>query len=137
MAAGTPYSAKNAKVRVNGQVLYAAEWEVTPETNWLDTSNFEGAGFETQVAGLRKCEVTIRGWWDGGRNMHDTPLSIQDGTELANVRCHIADTTSPYWSFPLLDVVGVPVTAQVAEKVMYEFRGKAQGSFTYPTGNVA
>lgn len=136
MAAGTPLSAKNAKVRVNGQTLYAAEWEVEPESTWQDTSNFEGAGFEEQVACLRKAMVTISGWWDSGKNMHDAPLSIQDGQLLTNVKCYVSGTDGPFWSFAKFSVVGVPVTAKVGDKIMYRLRGKAQGEFIYPTGNV-
>ena len=39
MAAGTPLSAKNAKVRINGAVLFNTKWTATPESAMLDTSN--------------------------------------------------------------------------------------------------
>ena len=52
MAAGTPLSAKNCKVRINNTVLYNSKWTATPESAMLDTSNMEGAGFEDQIGGL-------------------------------------------------------------------------------------
>ena len=139
MAAGTAYSAKNAKVRIGTTVYYAQVWEVDPESTYDDTSNFEGAGFENQVACLRKCTFTVDGWWDGGANPFDfaTDIKIQDGQTLASVKLYVSDTTGPFWSFPSAHVLAVKMVANVAQKLTLNMRCKAAGTFTYPTGNVA
>lgn len=137
MALPVPLSAQDAKVRVGGQILVAAAWDVNPESALLPVNNFEGGGYEDDIHGLRRCEVTIEGWWDSANNMHDAPMSIQDNSVLTNVKLYVADTDGPYWDFPKLNVRGVPMTARVEDRVLYRLVGKAKGTFTYPTGNVA
>lgn len=132
---GTPLSAKDAKVRINGNTLFAAKWDVNPETNWLDTTNFESGGYEEQTQGLTKCEVTIEGWYDADTNMHESPLLIFDGASLSNVKLHLVGTSSPYWSFPDLSVKSVPISSEVAGLVHYRLIGKGNGIFYYPSGN--
>src|SRR6476620_1937908 len=140
MAAGTPFSAKNTVVRVAGTVLYQSEWEVDPETDWDPANAADGlgaGGWKVNVACLTGAEVTLAGWWDAGANMHDAPLSITAGNLLANVRLYINGVGSPNWYFPLFEVLGVPMTVRVENKILYRIRGRNHGTFSYPTGNAA
>ncbi len=137
MAAGTPLSAKNCKVRINENVHYATKWDIKPESALLDTSNFEGAGFETQIYGLRKCEITIEGWYDAGANPYDSPMNLQDGISLTNLKLYISGTSGPYWLVPSASLRTPPMTSDVKEKVMFRLELKANGAFYYPTGNAA
>jgi hypothetical protein len=132
---GTPLSAKNAVIRIGTTKFYGSEWTVTPETAWDDTTNFEGNGYENQVACTRKCTVTMTAFWDRGQNPHDSPPGFQDGQELVNVYLYTNGINSPAWIFPLFDVIGVPVAAKVKEKLAITINGKAQGQFSYPTGS--
>lgn len=135
MAAGTPLSAKNCKVRINNAVLYNAKWTATPESAYLDTSNMEGGGFEDQIAGLRKLDVHLEGWWDAGANPYDSPLNLLDGQVVSFV-LYTSDTGSPAWSGTAL-VKGMPMTADVKDAIRYTIDMKAKGSFNTPTGNAA
>jgi hypothetical protein len=135
MPVGVPLSAKNAAIRVGATIFVGSEWNVNPETAWDDTTNFESNGFETQVACTRKCTGTFVAFWDRGQNPHDNPPGFIDGQELANVRLYMNGVGSPFWSFPLLDIVGVPVVAKVKEKMAITINWKAQGSWNYPTGS--
>src|SRR5262245_51429499 len=134
---GRPLSARNAMVRIGGTTLFAASWDVEPETELLDSSSFECGGFEEQVSGLTRNRVTIEGWWNGLANMHDAPLQIVTGRTLTNVVCYINQVGSANWSFAFMQVASVSVSARVAEKIMYRLQGKADGTFSYPTGAVA
>lgn len=132
---GTPLSAKNASVRIDGNICYAEEWDVEPEAALIEGNSFEGGGYESDIFGLIKATVTIKFWWDAGANPYDSPLSIQVATVLSNVRCFMAGPSSPGWSFPLLNVMGTPHVASVKDKHMVTLKGKGKGSFSYPTGN--
>ena len=135
MAAGTPLSAKNAKVRVNGSTLYAVKWDVDPTSDMLDISNFEGGGYRNFIEGLKQATVTVEGWWDGGANPFDVPLSIKNGSILTNFRCYVSDTTGPYWDFPSAIVEGTPMSADVGMEIKWRFTVRAKGTYTFPTGN--
>jgi hypothetical protein len=135
MAAGTPLSAKNCKVRINNTVLYNSSWTATPETAMLDTSNMEGGGFEDQIGGLRKLEVHIEGWWDAGANPYDPPLNLTDG-QVVSFILYTNDVNSPNWSGTAL-VKGMPMKAEVKDLIKYTVDMKAKGYFHTPTGNAA
>jgi hypothetical protein len=135
MAAGTPLSAKNCKVRINSAVLYNAKWTATPETAYLDTSNMEGAGYEDQIGGLSKLDVHIEGWWDAGANPYDGPLDLQDG-EVVDFVLYTNDLGSPNWSGTAL-VKGMPMTSDVKDAIKYTLDMKAKGEFLYPEGDAA
>jgi hypothetical protein len=135
MAAGTPLSAKNCKVRINGAVLYNSKWQATPETALLDTSNMEGAGLEDCIAGLRKLDIHIEGWWDAGANPYDAPLSLQDG-QIVSFVLYTNDIGSPNWSGTGL-VKGMPMTADVKDLIKFTLELKAKGSFNTPSGDAA
>jgi hypothetical protein len=134
MAAGTPLSAKNCKVRINNSVLFNSKWTATPETAMLDTSNMEGAGFEDQIGGLRKLDVHIEGWWDAGANPYDSPLNLVDG-EVVSFQLFTNDIGSPCWQGNAL-VKGMPMTADVKDLVKYTVDMKAKGVFSTPSGSL-
>lgn len=135
MAAGTPLSAKNCKARFNNQILFCQKWTVKPKSTPLDVSNFEGGGFEDVIGGLRGLEVDFEGWWDGGANMFDAPLDVQDGVTLVNIKLYTNDTGSPYWNIPIALVTSVEQPADVHDRIMYRFSMKCKGGFVYPQGS--
>lgn len=138
MAAGTPYSAHQAVLRVGTTVvLYGTEWDVDPNSAMLEVSNFEGNGFRDFIRGLRQITLTARGWWDGGANMHEGTLGVIDGATLANVRAHTSGTSSPFWSLPSAIVERCRCTARVDDLLRYDATFHGKGAFVAPTGNVA
>ena len=137
VAPGTPLSAKDCIIRIAGITHYAQEWEITPETTYDDTSNFEDDGFESQVACLTRARVRCSGWWDAGANPYDSPLDLQDGNRLADVNFYVTtDLAGPHWEFPLLDIEGAPMTVRVQQKILFSFTAKAQKEFFYISGNI-
>lgn len=132
----TPLSAKNSKARINGNILYNVNWTVTPESDLLDTSNKEGMGYKDYIAGLSGIKVHFEGWWDGGADMYDAPLSVFDGAILQNILLYVDDIGSPAWQLPLAIVGPVPMMADVKDLIKYTFDCNGKGVFIYPTGNV-
>lgn len=138
MAAGTPLSAKDAVVRIASTVHYAMEWEVDPEKNFDDTTNFEGGGFGTQIGCIRNAKFRISGWWDSGANPFDTPLFLYDGYRLNTVRLYLGGASSTvYWLFPYADVLNIVHGSKVDQKVNLTINCKNYGTFSYPTGNAS
>lgn len=128
-----PLSAKNCKVRINATTMFAMKWTATPESAYLDTSNYEGQGFEDQIAGLRKLDVHIEGWWDSNNTQdpYDTPLNLQDGQVVGFV-LYTNDIGSPAWVGTGL-IKGMPMITDVHGRVDYTLDMKAKGSFISPT----
>ncbi len=134
--AGQPLSAKNAKVRIGAFVFFGSNWEVEPETEWPDTSNYESVGFEEQVACFTKCMVTIEGFWDGDQNPHTDPPNFNNGQNISDVSLFISGLGGPAWSFPILSILSTPTKAPVKGLVTISIRGKANGVYLDPVGNV-
>jgi len=131
-----PLSAKFAMARINGNILYNVVWNVTPESDLLDTSNKEGGGFKDYVPGLAGAKIHFEGWWDAHNNMYDAPLNIFNGAYLTNVLLYTTTLSSPYWNFPLVVVGPAPMMADVKDLVKYTFDANAKGVFYYPTGSI-
>lgn len=137
MAAGTAVSAKNAKVRIGSgpTTLYAAEWDAEDTTNWADTTNFESAGFTTQVACIAQGKVNVSGFLDGGQDMFANPPNINAGQNITTLKLYLNGTGAGFYSFPLLSVTSAKVTANVKDDLKYTFSGISNGTYSVPTGN--
>lgn len=135
----TPRSAKNAKVRIGTQILVAKKWTVTPKSDKLDVSNFEGGGFYEFIGGLVQADVEIEFDMDAAAvnatgNNYDIP-NIQPGNNnTAVVKLFLNDTTSPFWSFPNFFIETMPNTADVKQTQQGRLTGSGSGQFLYPTG---
>lgn len=137
MAAGTPLSGKNAKVRVGStNVLYAVEWRVRPMADKLDFSNFEGGGFRDFIAGLVQITLSLSGWTDVGANIYEGNLDLVAGGTLSNVLLYWSGTTGPNWSLPSAFIESMEETARVEDLVRYSGEISGKGTFSYPTGNL-
>ncbi len=138
MAAGVPMAAKFDQVRIGVTAYYAQEWEVTDETNFDDTTNFEGSGFGEQVACIKRARIRINGWWDAGANPFDNPPNIKSGNRLATVKLYLGGVNSSvFWSFPFVDVVSSVHGGRVDQKINLTLELMSFGPFTAPTGNAA
>lgn len=137
----TPFSAKNAKVRIGAgaATVTAKAWNVEPDADELDVSNFEGAGYSDVIAGLINARITIELDLDGqaGANIWDTPPTLRPGTTLSTVRLYVNDTTGPSWLFSSALVLASPNNMNVKEAAKATIRLRAKGSFSYPTGTMA
>lgn len=134
----TPYSAKNAKIRVGAVVLTAKKWTVTPATDALETTNFEGTGFYECVGGITKATVTIELDDDGQANLWDAASNtLRPGGRAATVKLYQNDTTGPFWSFPTLFIEQTPQNADVKQQMQNTIQGVGSGSFLYPTGSAS
>lgn len=134
MAAGTPLSAKAAKVRIGATTMYHTSWDVEDVTNFADTTNFESAGWAEQVACIRQFKVRLSGWLDVGANPFDTP-NISSGQRV-NLNLYYQNTAGPVWAMPTFDIESAKVTANVKEEIKLEITGKTSASATDPTGNL-
>ena len=130
----TPYSAKNAKVRINGTVLTSKKWTVEADGGDNDTSNFEGAGFTDTIGGLKGAVVTIEFDHDSSANMYAAPLSCTPGTTISSNLLYLNDTTSPFWSFPSALVLPGTMSADVSKNMAGTLKFKNKGTFSYPSG---
>lgn len=134
MAAGTPLSAKAAKVRIGATTMYHTSWDVDDAINYADTTNFESAGYAEQVSCIRQAKVRLSGWLDVGANPFDTP-NINVGQQV-NLNLYFQNTAGPVWAFPTFDIETVKVTANVREEIKLEITGMTKGSYVDPTGNL-
>jgi len=140
----TPFSAKNARVRIGGAVFTAKAWVVTPKTDKIDTTNAEGNGFGDAIGGIIEAEISIDDSdWDGQANPYDNPPNLQP-TQVVALRLYLNATAAapavngPFWNFAQALVLEVPTSARVREAVkLPSIKLYGKGQFTYPTGAAA
>lgn len=136
--ASAGFSAKNARVYINGTYLSATKWMVSTKTDELDITNFETTAADNVYAdytfGVKEAEVSVEAVWDASHNPHNSPPNIKSGSVLTNVRLYLdATNLSSYWSFPSFQVFTVSTDAEIRGIVKYTFSGKNKGVFTEPT----
>lgn len=72
MAAGTPFSARNARAKVGDVYLLACKWSAACRSAESDTTTVEGTDprddppvvFADRTSEVRDLEVTLEGFWD-------------------------------------------------------------------------
>lgn len=132
------FSAKNARVQVNGTNLSAIKWMVTAKTDELDISNFETTTpdniFADYTFGLQEAEVQVEAIWDANADPHANPPNIIAGGTITNLKLFLdkVNFASRCWTFPSFQIFTVTVDAEVRGIVKYTFTGKNKGAYTYP-----
>lgn len=137
MAAFTPLSAKNAKVRITVNsttsfVFTAKRWTVSPRVDPLDITNFEGEGFADWLGGIKECEFTIEADYDSLNDPFQDPPDLVAGSIIGPVLLYTDDIPSDHWNFPNVLVVETPMTAAVRELIGITITCKAKGAFMEP-----
>ena len=101
------------------------KWEITLESDALESTGFDTGGFKTNVVGLQGFDGTFTAFKDGA------PLTI--GSEVAAL--FKESTTSTQWWSGQIIVTTVKPTTDVAELVSYEytFVGTGTTGLTIPT----
>ncbi len=132
------YSAKNAMVRAGAgpTTLTSKKWTVTPKAEALDTSNFEGAGFEENITGLRGNGFSIELDDNGALNYFDAGFTA--GAFITNLKLYLNSSSTgtpngPYWLFPSAWIESPAMNADVKSTMGLTITGKGSGTFTYPT----
>jgi len=132
MAAFTPLSAKNAKVRIGSYVLTAKVWRVDPKGDAYDITNFEGGGYADWGSGILEAEFTVEGDWDSANDPYTNPPNLNVGTVISTVNLYTNGTSSASWNFPTALIIATPQNAEVRGYISFAFTAKAKGSFTSP-----
>lgn len=127
----TAYSAKNAKIRLSGSTLTAHAWNVDATGQRLKTTNFESAGAETGITGIRSIKFTIELDDDAQQNTFD--LGITAGVIWASpLLLYENGTSSPFWSiaYPHFETIGM--RANVEDLMKLTITGSGNGVWIYP-----
>lgn len=136
MAAFTPRSAKNAKVRINAMVFVAKKWTVTPKVDKIDTTNFESGGYAASTPGITSCEFTIEADYDAANNPYDLPMNVQPAESASDnlILLYLNDTSGPYWQISLANFWEAPMSADVKGALGISLKGEGSGVYLYPSG---
>ena len=102
------FSAKNARVRINENVVFEGmKWSVSATNPDIDTTNFEGDGYSDVIASISSAEVSVEGFFNPVNNPHLIPSRIVEGITLFQVSLYLDAIILPNlrWFFPLVLVV--------------------------------
>lgn len=133
----TPFSARNASIRINNVVFVAKHWEVKPKTAPADVTNFEGGGYGDAIGTILEADVDIDDAdMDATAMPYNNPPNLIPTTFLENVFLYMAGVASPFWNFPSMLVTDVPNRARVREAMKFSVRLYGKGQFAFPSGVV-
>lgn len=143
LGTGHQRSGKTSRIQVESNTyLTYASWKLSASLKDLETTNFESYNttaaqtFDEGISGALGCDITSGGDWDQGTNAlgSDPPgLFPRDNAGPINYILDRLDAVTP-WAFPYIRIRGATNGADVAGKVAFDFSGKSQGPFTYPSG---
>jgi len=128
----TPLSAKNAQVRIGTSVLTAKKWSVTPKTDALDITNFEGVGYGDYIGGIIDADISIEFDWDSAADSYANPPNLAPTAIVGPVKLYVNTTASAFWNFPLALVVEAPQNAEVRGLITGSVTMKSKGTYTAP-----
>jgi hypothetical protein len=134
MGAGTGFSARNARIRVNDDVVFAGySWKAKMRSPKVDVTSFEDGGFMTVIGTILSAEVSAKGFWSAALNPMVAPSLIVPGTTLANVRFYLDLVGNQLaWFFPAFYVEDVDCDAEVRDGMKFDWNGCGDGIFYRP-----
>jgi hypothetical protein len=126
------FSAKNARVKINGTFYKAMKWAVKVKVDEVDISNFETGGYADYTSGLLEAEISVEGFYDSGNPPYP---NLTPGSILSNVLLYVDFVNIPgsFWSFPSVLVFDTDNDAEARGTVKFSFRGKNKGTFSFPS----
>ena len=130
-------SGKLGRITIGGTIYALNKWDVDPEAEIGETTNFESGGYYQDDVGILKATGTAGGLWNARTNYFDSPPGIVAGALLSTIVFYISTVDNVFWSFPLLRVVGTPQTSEIKGWVSFSFKWNSFGSWAYPTGSVS
>lgn len=128
-------SGKNSRVGANGTNLNMAEWTAKEKFDDLDTNTFESMGFDQGTVGLAGVELGIRGNWDAGKNIYDSPPGLFPQDMYPNLSLFASISDNFPWLFPLARILSSDNGSQVKGLVTIAVSGKSNGPYSRPTGS--
>lgn len=130
----TPRSGKNAVVRIGTTVVTCHDWSVDYSADELPVDNFEDGGFGRTTTGLLRAKITLEMDADSAANPYDSPIALNPGTVVTNLKCYLNGTSNAFWLFPTAVVLTAPQKAGVKGTISNTFTLASQGVFSQPGG---
>lgn len=135
----TPFSAKNAAVRVNAFALVCKKWSVEMDADELECSNFEGGGYSDTITGLKRARITIELDIDqqgATYNPWTGTALLVPGNDNA-LKLYVGTTAGPYWDFPVARCLKNSNPSDVKQLAQGTWTFTNRGTFTPPTGAIS
>ncbi len=128
---GSYYAGKGSRAQVEATNLRKTDWNVDYKTDKIDTSNFEGGGFDQSIVGLYGADWGISGLWDasGSQQLSDPP-GLYPRYDLGDVKLYLNVTAALFWEFTQNTVTSAKNSTQVRDAVKFEAAACANGAFS-------
>jgi hypothetical protein len=138
MAASVFHSGFYGTAALGGDELPITKWEVQPTVELTPFKNSKSGGFILREATFQDCIVEIDVDFDFANNPFASPLNINVGAVLTNVKLYLHQSSAGsldglFWAFSSLIVDGTPQQLIVDGTITTKILCKGSGSFTYPT----
>lgn len=136
-AVGHFRAGKGSRVIVEAVVLNKSAWDLTFQGDDLDTSTFEGGGFDQGTIGIQGVDWNMGANWDASANNLTDPPGLYPRDDLGDVKFYTNLADAIFWDLSSNRVLSSKNGAEVKGLVTFSSTGKMNGaSLTKPTGNV-
>lgn len=115
------YAGKLGSVSVGGNAQPLTDWSIDYKCDAIDTTNFTDDGYISSVYGLRSCDISASGPYDGS-------AGAQPGTG-ANVTFVLATGGGPSFTINAL-LTSVKVDQNVKDVAKVSYTATSTGEFT-------
>ena len=145
ISSGAQRAAKLSRVLIGSQALAMASWEATMVGADLPTVNFESFNVPDQetydegIMGVVSCSGKFGGAWEAGGTgavspkFTANPPGLFPRDNLSSVQLFLNRTDGTNWSFTVMRIRGVGISAAVEGLVLFNVTDfKNQGRFVYP-----
>ena len=117
---------KDSVIKVGGTAICVESFEITPEADFIDTTNTCSNGYQDGIAGVKRYDGSAQGTWDDSAPITGSPPNINIGETIALAL--YTETGGQSWIGNGI-VTSTPVTFEVAGKVSYTFNWKSTGAW--------
>lgn len=139
---GFQRAGKTSRITVGQTPLVFASYEATlngddyPTVNFESWRDAEGQTFDEGILGPIGADIRAGGDWDAHFAPLGSPPGLYPRDDLANLSFYTSRFDNVAWIFPFARIRSATNGSDVKGKVTFNFSGKNQGRFNWPTGNV-
>ena len=129
------FSAKQARVQINGTNVLANKWSCKIKVDELDITNFETSGYADYIGGVIEAEVDCDIQWNSSAHPTSNPPNLVAGATITNLKLYLdlANLHGAFFLFPSFLILDCSAEAEARGILRFTFRGKNKGTFSYPS----
>lgn len=130
---GSFRAGKTSRAQCNAQDMTMASWTATYDGMDLDVTNFESAGFEEGIIGVKSLQWTVSGRWNASQNPNADPPGLFPTDAGLNLKLYVSTNDNTAYLMPVFRCFKGTAKTSAKDAVDFEADGHSQGTFSVPS----